>query len=139
MPTSLNSAASATDIGYSVVQTLRRRITYLDRGLTLTVGKIPPGATVVGGGVHIVTGFNGSGTDLLDVGYIGSTTVANSYGTLLELANVGYIVLDELAATTNIQGTVEHTVTCKYTDQNSNATAGAADLIVQFVSAYPAA
>lgn len=139
MPSSLNSGVSAREIGYGVVQSLRKRITYLDRGNTITVGKMPPGSTVIGGGVHIVTGFNGSGTDLLDVGFIGSTTDADGYATLLELANVGYIVLDELAATTNIQGTVEHTVTCLYTDQNSNATAGVADVIVNFVSAYPTA
>lgn len=139
MPSSLMSGVPAREIGYGVVQVLRKRITYLDNGATITVGKLPPGSSVIGGGVHVVTAFNDSGTDTLIVGFIGSTTDDNAYATLLDLSAVGYIVLDELAATTNIQGTIEHTITCVYAGQNSNATAGAADVIVQFVSAYPSA
>lgn len=134
MTTSLNSTVAVRDFGYGAVQYLRKRITYLDNGTTITVGKIPAGASVVGGGVHIVTAFNDSGTDTLIVGFIGSTTDDNAYATLLDLSAVGFIVLDELAATTNIQGTVEHTVTCVYAGQNSNATAGTADVIIQYVA-----
>src|SRR6478736_890766 len=112
---------------------LRKRITYADRGTTITVGYIPAGASVIGGGVHIVTAFNGSGTDLLDVGFIGATTDPDAYATGLTLAAVGYIPLDELGATTNIQQVDNATVTCLYTDENSNATTGAADVIVLFV------
>lgn len=137
MPSRLNTGVSATEIGYGVVQTLRRKVLFSDNGTTLTVGKIPPYSVVVGGGVHIVTAFNGSGTDLLDVGFIGATTDADGYATALTLAAVGFIALDELAATTNIMGTVEHTVTCLYTDQNSNASAGEAWVIVNYVSGYP--
>lgn len=138
MPTSLNNSVSAKEIGYGVVQSLRKKITYQDNGLTVTVGKLPPHSVVVGGGVHIVTAFNGSGTDLLDVGFIGATTDPDAYATDLTLAAVGFIVLDELAATSNIMGTVEHTVTCVYADENSNATAGEAWVIVNYVSGYPA-
>lgn len=138
MAGSLNSSVPAREFGYGAVQTLRKRITYLNNGTTITVGKLPPYSVVVGGGVHIVTAFNDSGTDLLDVGFIGSTTDADAYGTVMTLAAVGFIVLDELAATTNIMGTVEHTVTCLYTGQNSNATAGDAYVIVNYVTAYPA-
>lgn len=133
----LNNSVSARDLGYGVVQSLRKKITFGDAGTTVTVGKLPPYSVVVGGGVHIVTGFNGSGTDLLDVGFIGATTDADAYATQLTLAAVGFIVLDELATTTNIMGTVEHTVTCLYTDQNSNATAGEAWVVVNYVSGYP--
>lgn len=112
---------------------LRKRITFADNGTVVTVGKIPPGASVVGGGAHVITAFNDSGTDLLNVGYIGATTVAAAYASSLDLSAVGFIVLDELASTTNIQGTVDHTVTCAYAAQNSNATAGVADIIVFFV------
>lgn len=112
---------------------LRKRITYLTNGTTITVGKIPAGASVTGGGIHVITGFNDSGTDVIDIGYIGATTVAAAYGSALDASAVGYIVLDELASTTNIQGTVDHTITCKYTGQNSNATAGVADIIVAYI------
>jgi hypothetical protein len=73
-----------------------------------------PNALVVGGGAFVTTGFNDSGTDTLIVGFIGSTTDDNAYATLLDISAVGYIVLDELAATTNIMQTVDATVTCVY-------------------------
>lgn len=128
------SGPSARNNGLQSAQILRKRIVYSGNGTTITVGKIPAGASVTGGGVHIVTAFNDSGTDVLDVGFIGSTTDDNAYATLLDLSAVGWIVLDELATTTNIQQTVDTTVTCKYTGQNSNATAGIADVIVFYVA-----
>lgn len=127
------SGPSARNTGLQLVHTLRKRITYLNNGATITVGKLPAGAIVVGGGAYVVTGFNDSGTDTLIVGFIGSTTDDNAYATLLDLSAVGYIVLDELATTTNIQQTVDATVTCVYAGQNSNATAGVADVIVNYI------
>lgn len=138
MATSLNSGVPAKEIGYGVVQTLRKKITYLDNGTTITVGTLPPYSVVTGGGLHVVTAFNDSGTDLFDVGFVGATTDADAYATQLTGAAVGFIVLDELAATTNIMGTVEHRVTALYTGQNSNATAGEGYIIVQYVTMYPA-
>lgn len=128
------SGPSARNNGRQEVQILRKRITFSNNGTTITVGKIPAGASVVGGGVHVITAFNDSGTDLVDVGFIGATTDADGYATALVVSAVGYIVLDELATTTNIQGTVEHTVTCLYSGQNSNMTAGVADVIIQYVN-----
>lgn len=127
------SGPSARNNGLQAAQVLRKRIVFSTNGTTLTVGKIPAGASVTGGGVHVITAFNDSGTDTLNVGYIGSTTVAAAYASSLDLSAVGFIVLDELASTTNIQGTVDHTVTCIYAGQNSNMTAGVADLIVFYV------
>lgn len=115
------------------VHFLRKRISYTANGATVTVGALPAGASVIGGGVHVVTAFNDSGTDTLIVGFVGSTTDDNAYATLLDLSAVGYIVLDELAATTNIQQTVASTVTAVYAGQNSNATAGIADIIIMYV------
>lgn len=121
------------DLVTQQVNYLRKRITFANAGQTITVGYIPAGASVIGGGVHVVTGFNGSGTDLLNVGFIGATTDADAYATNLDLSAVGFIALDELAATTNIQQVDNSTVTCVYTDQNSNASAGVADVIILFV------
>lgn len=124
---------SARELSIQAVHYLRKRITFATENAAITIGVIPAGASVIGGGVHVVTGFNDSGTDTLDVGFIGATTDADGYATLLDLTNVGYIALDELAATTNIQGTVSHTVTCIYNGQNNNASAGVADVIIQYV------
>jgi hypothetical protein len=115
------------------VHYLRKRITFADYGTTVTVGTIPPKASVIGGGVHIVTAFNSSGTDLLDVGYVGATTVVAAYASALTLAAVGFIALDDLATTTNIQGTVSHRVTCTPTQSVADATAGVADVIISYV------
>ena len=116
-----------------LVHYLRKRITYADYGTVVTVGYLPPKASVIGGGVHIVTAFNSSGTDLLDVGFVGATTDDDAYATDLTLAAVGFIVLDELAATTNIQGTVTHKVTCTPAQSVADATAGVADVIITYV------
>lgn len=132
----LNLAKTAQDTSYQgFVHVLRKRITFADFGTTVTVGKMPAGASVIGGGVHILTAFNSSGTDLLNVGFIGSTTDADGYATLLTLAAVGFIALDELAATTNIQQTVETTVTCAPAQSVADATAGVADVIVIYALA----
>lgn len=129
----LQTGVAARNDGYQGPQFLRKRITYLDYGTTVTIGKLPAGASVLpGSGVHIVTAFNSSGTDLLDVGFIGATTDADAYATQLTLAAVGFIAFDELAATTNIQGTVEHTVTCAPAQGAADATAGVADVIVVY-------
>ena len=131
MVTSLNSSVPARDFNYNATNTIRKRITFANQTATV-VGKIPAGSSVIGGGVHVVTAFDAAAT--LNVGYIGATTVANAYASALTLVAVGYIPLDDLGATTNIQGTVEHTITCIVT---TAATEGAADLIIQFVPPNP--
>jgi hypothetical protein len=127
------SGPSARNDGSQGVQTLRKTVSYVNNGTTITVGKLPPYAIVVGGGAFVTTGFNDSGTDTLIVGFIGSTTDDNAYATLLDVSAVGYIVLDELAATTNIMQTVDTTVTCVYAGQNSNATAGSCEVVVNYI------
>lgn len=117
------------------VHYLRKRVTFADYGTTVTVGTIPAGASVIGGGIHIVTAFNSSGTDLVDVGYVGATTVAAAYASALTMAAVGFIVLDELATTTNIQGTVTHRVTAALTQSVADATTGVGDIIIMYVPA----
>lgn len=137
MATTLMTGLAAKEFGYGAVQTMVKRITFADFGTTVVVGKMPPYSHVVSGGVHVVTAFNSSGTDLLDVGFIGATTDADAYATLLTLAAVGYIVLDELGATTNIMQAQETTVTCAPAQSVADATAGEAVVIVNFVTQYP--
>jgi len=133
MATSLNTTVVARDAGEQQIGILRKRYTFADVATTVTVGKIPAGASVVGGGVHVVTAFNATTTDVLNVGFIGATTNASAYATALTTAAVGWIVFDELAATTNIQGTVEHTITAAPTETGAASTAGVADIIVWYV------
>lgn len=95
---------------------------------------LPAYASVWAGGVHILTAFNDSGTDTIDVGFRGgsATDDPDAYATLLAATAVGYIAFDELATTTNIINTKPVIVTARYNAQNSNATAGVAMLTLAF-------
>lgn len=111
------------------VHYLRKRISFATAAVETDLGVIPAGATVIGGGIHVIT------TDAaitVDVGFKGgsSTDDPNGYATLLSVANVGFIALDELAATSNVQQTVDHKVT--YTVL-TGADTFVGDLIVTYV------
>jgi hypothetical protein len=134
MPTN-TAGSTARRIETQQVHYLHKRITFADYGTTVTVGYLPANASVIGGGVHVTTAFNSSGTDLLDVGFIGATTDADGYATQLTLAAVGFIVLDELATTTNIKQTADCTVTCAPAQSVADATAGVAEVYVTYVLA----
>ncbi len=111
------------------VHYLRKRITFATATVETDLGVIPAGATVIGGGIHVVTADSGI---TLDVGLKGgsSTDDPNGYATALTVAAVGYIPLDELGATTNIQQTVDSKVT--YT-VSTGADTFVGDLIVTYV------
>ena len=117
---------------------LRKKITFAVENTVIDIGKIPGYASVVGGGVHILTAFDDSGTDTLDIGFrAGSATDdPNGLATLLAIDAVGYIVLDELAATTNIMSTTDVIITCTYNGQNNNATAGEAYVTIMYAYHY---
>jgi hypothetical protein len=134
MATSLNTSIPVRDANENQVHYLRKRITFADIATTVTVGRIPAGASVTGGGVHIITAFNATTTNVANVGFIGASTNASAYATALVTSAVGFIALDELAATTNVQGTVEHAVTIAATETGAASTAGVADVIIQYVT-----
>jgi hypothetical protein len=118
---------------YGQLGCLRTKITYQMSAITI-VGRLPAWANVVGGGVQIHTVFNDSGTDTIDVGFSGggSTDDPDAYATLLAATAVGFIALDELAATTNIIQQVPCNVTVRYNGQNGNSTAGVGYLTVLY-------
>jgi hypothetical protein len=98
----------ATHYASNQIHYLSKKITFASEDVAVVVGELPPYASVVSGGVHIVTAFNDSGTDLLDVGLAstyGVTENTDAFATDLDLSAVGFIALDELGATTNIMQT----------------------------------
>ncbi len=115
----------------NVVHCIRKRITFNNPGTTvaLQIGVLPVGAIVVGGGAQVITLFNGSTTDLLD---IGTTVDADEYASALDVASVGFKAMDDLAAHTGHSETLERTLTATYTDSGGGATTGVADIIVLF-------
>lgn len=111
------------------VHYLRKRITFATATVETDLGVIPAGATVIGGGIHVVTADSGI---TLDVGLKdgSSTDDPNGYATALTVAAIGFIALDELAAVSNIQQTVDSKVT--YT-VSTGADTFVGDLIVTYV------
>lgn len=134
MATSLNSSVVARDASEQQVHYIRKRYTFADVATTVTVGKIPAGASVVGGGVHVVTAFNATTTNVVNIGFIGATTDASGYASALTTAAVGFIVMDDLGSTKNIQGTVEHTITAAPTETGAASSAGVADIIITYIT-----
>lgn len=123
----------ARQLATQQVHYLRKRVTFSDEGTEITVGIIPAGSSVIGGGVHVVTAFDDSST--IDVGFKdgNSTDDPNAYATALTATAIGFITLDELDATTNIQQTQDHKVTATVNDGSGAVSAGEADVIIMFV------
>jgi len=136
MTTSLNSSVPARDANEQQVHYLRKRFTFADAtaSAVITVGKIPAFASVTHGGVHVVTAFNATTTNVVNIGFIGATTDASGYASALTTAAVGFIVVDDLGSSKNIQGTVEHTITASPTETGAASSAGVADIIITYVT-----
>ena len=113
----------------------RKKLVYFPENTVIDVGGIPAYASVVGGGVHVLTAFNDSGSDTLDVGFRdgSSTDDPDAYATALLLSGVGFIALDVLHLTANIIQTKQCIVTCRYNGENNDATAGEAYLTIKYV------
>jgi len=109
---------------------LRKTVGYLTRGTAVTVGVLPAGAIVVGAGAIVTTAFNGSGTDFLD---IGTADDPDGFATDLDVSTKGNKVWDELATSDDLYSTSEVTVTATYADSGTDATAGSAEVYVQFI------
>lgn len=119
----------ARQLEIQAVHYLRKRITFANTNTTVDVGQIPAGASIIGGGVHVVTG---DAAITLDVGFRAgnSTDDPNAYATALTVAAVGFIPLDELGATTNIQQTEDAIVTASLL---TGADTFVGDVIVTYV------
>ncbi len=130
----LNNAVPAQDLQYkNMINVMRKRITYLNAGTAVVIGTLPAGAIVVGGGVQLVTTFNDSGTDLLD---IGSTADADEFASALVISATApvWIEADELATNNSYSDTAEITVTATYTGQNGDPSAGVADIVIYYIT-----
>lgn len=114
---------------YQVVHYVKAEITYSDDGSAVSLGTIPAESVILPSisGVNVSTAFNDSGTDLID---IGTSADADLYATDLDGSSAGFIALDE-SVSLYVSSDTELTVT--YAGQNSDASAGAAQVIVAYV------
>ena len=117
-----------------VINYIRKDITIADAATTVTVGTIPAGSIILEAisGVYVHVVFNAGTNNRLDIG-ASTDSGTNNYATLLTLLGIGFIELDEVAATlkvtsdTKIQAYVDVTGTA--------ATTGQASIIIAYIPA----
>lgn len=125
----------ATDLPLPVVCAIRKTITYSNpgTGVALTVGTVPADAVITGVWMVVKTAFNDSGTDLMDI-YIGTNGGTTQFMSAVSCATLGLLVPgDDILTQTVSYSASEQVIKAVYTGQNANASAGEADIIVQFV------
>src|SRR3990167_921362 len=93
-------------------------VTYLDTSVK-NLFTLPKNAMVMAFLVDVDTGFNDSGTDLLDIGVTGT---ADHFANNVNVATAGQVWVQE--ANLGDSGDNHVVVTATYTGQNSNATTG---------------
>jgi hypothetical protein len=127
----LNQNVSTRDNATNNVQALRKKITYLNDGVAVTVGKIPAGSIIIGAGVIVSTAFNAGSTNVVD---IGTSLDDDGFGTDLALGTVGNIVWDELATSDDLYSASDVTITATVALTGTASTAGEARVYVLFIA-----
>ena len=131
-----NTAGStARQLSFQAVHYLRKGFTFADDGSVLTVGVLPAGAQMIPvmSGVYVRTAFNAGSTNVLDIG-----TSANDdlYATNLALGTVAFVVIDESASATDVNGhyvSVDTTITATVDLTGTAATTGAAEVVIAYI------
>lgn len=131
---------SAGDTGkrYHTDQThfLAKRVTYSDLGTsnTVVVGVLPPRAVVLRGSTWIVTGFDDTNGDDLDVGVAGGDD--DLFASAVDLNTGSTLTAFDDLADANRYSASARTVTCTLTTAASgNGTAGEAIVMVEYIIA----
>lgn len=98
---------------------------------TVVVGELPEHALVVRGGVKVITGFDDTTADDLDVGVSGSDD--DLFHSAMDLNSAATTAFDDLA-TANDYNSSARTVTCNFTTApTGDGTAGKAIVWLEFV------
>lgn len=127
---SLSNKVPARDIGYGVVQFIRKRLTFADNGKSVVIGTIPAGALILkpisGAQVNVVTDA-GTNNQL----NIGTQADGDFFATNVSTAAVAFVPFDEavsqyVADDTTITATLDLTGTA--------ATTGDLEVVVGFVT-----
>ena len=104
---------------------------FASAAVTITLGTVPAGATVIDAGVVVSTAFNSGTSDKLDIGTDGDT---NGMATLLELQTIGRIVADEMATSNDLGPyAADDIIQAVYTPVGTAATAGAGRVYVEYL------
>ncbi|WP_299949077.1 hypothetical protein [uncultured Ruegeria sp.] len=110
------------------VHFLRVNFTFANEDETISLGWVPAGASVIGGGVVVATAFNSGTSDTMDLGFRnagdGTTADPNEYATLLDITTAGVIVADELATAGDAYLPEGAEITLTYNSTGTAPTAG---------------
>ena len=113
----------------NVVTVARATIAYTDT-TSVSLGFLPPNATVIGARVLVTTAFNGSTTDVIDIGVNGT---ANNIADDVDVSSTGSASVTLGAAAGATQSTTDPTeITAIYVDGASDSSAGSAEVIVEY-------
>ena len=122
--------AQGFNLHLGVKHVLQKAISYTDNGSAVTIGTIPSGAVVTGGGVSVHTAFNAGTGNVLD---IGTSDDADGFATDLALGTIGVISVDEMATTNDQLASADVTITATVALSGTAATAGAGRVWVEFI------
>jgi hypothetical protein len=113
---------------------LRKDITIADAATTVVVGAIPSGSIILEAisGVYVHEVFNAGTNNRLDIG-ASTDSGTNNYSTLLTLLGIGFIELDEVAATLKV--TADTTISAYVDVTGTAATTGAASVVIAYIPA----
>ena len=113
---------------------LRRDITTADAATTVTVGIIPSGSIILEAisGVYVHVVFNAGTNNRLDIG-ASTDSGTNNYATALTLLGIGFIELDEVAATLKV--TSDTTIQAYVDVTGTAATTGQASIVIAYIPA----
>lgn len=137
-----NSAGTpGYDVHRNVVHSLEKRVTYATlngsgagtgtTNATVVVGYLPPKAFVTAGRVKVITGFNDTTADDLDVGVSGDDD--DLFHSACDMNSAATTAFDDLA-TANDYSTSARTVTCNFTTApTGDGTAGEAIVMLEYV------
>jgi hypothetical protein len=111
---------------------LRKDITTADAATTVTVGTIPSGSIILEAisGVYVHVVFNAGTNNRLDIG-ASTDSGTNNYATLLTLLGIGFIELDEVAATLKV--TSDTTIKAYVDVTGTAATTGQASIVIAYI------
>lgn len=116
---------------------LRKAYTFAaGNGGVVSVGIIPAGAIVVGGGLHVDVAFNAGTLNTVDVGYAahGSVTAdPDGLATALAAGTVGFKALDEIGAATNRKFQADTAITATLVLTGTAPTTGVGEIVVEYV------
>jgi hypothetical protein len=115
---------------------LRKDITFADAATTVVVGVIPSGSIILEAisGVYVDEVFNAGTNNRLDIG-ASTDSGTNNYATLLTLLGIGFIELDEVAATLKVAA--DTTISAYVDVTGTAATTGAASVLIAYIPANP--